>query len=354
MNVTLLHKYLAGECSTGEKKRVEEWLRAGSQNQEFMKSLQKIWDVTPGDEFEVDARVTWRSFRQRVIEKQERTSGDTPVSDMQRGPSGYRKHGVRSRQRRGKAFAYFFAAAAVMVIAFLFFLYAPEPKNGSETQITMQEIVTERGQRVTFRLSDGTRVQLNADSRLEIPGKFMDASRDVHLEGEAFFEVTHKADKPFIVHAGDAFTKVLGTKFGVRAYPEEEQVQVVVAEGKVALGTQKQPKKQGKHITRNQVGILSKSGQANVSDTDHIERYLGWKDGQLIFKGTPFREVKPQLERWYDISFTLADSSLGSRRLTASFNNEPMTEVLNVIALSMGMRYEREGREVTFQKNENE
>lgn len=354
MNVTLLHKYLAGECSAGEQQRVEDWLRAAPENREFMESLKQIWEVTPGDEFEVDALSAWSAFRERIIDNPEGVSAGRLGSDRQRGPSYYHRQGPNRHRRQGKAFAYSFVAAAVILIAVLFSYYGSKVANVSETPITMQEIVTEKGQRATFRLSDGTRVQLNADSRIEIPAEFMDASREVHLEGEAFFEVTSDPDTPFIVHSKDAFTRVLGTKFGVRAYAGEGQVQVVVAEGKVALGTRKPSNRQEKHITRNQVGILAKDGQTNVTSTDHIERYLGWKDGRLIFKDTPFGEVKAQLERWYDITLTLADSSLGSRRLTASFNNEPMTEVLNVIALSLDMSYEREGRKVTFLEHGNQ
>lgn len=350
MEVTYLHKYLSGECSTGEKKLVEEWLKADPQNREFMKELKKIWKITPNDEFEVDAQTAWVSFRRRVIEKPDHSSLNTPVSDKQKRLSDNRKYSIGSHRNQSKIFAYSIVAAAVVLIAFLFFQYIPEVDNTSEAQITMQEIVTKKGQRTTFRLSDGTRVQLNNDSRIEIPAEFMDAFREVYLDGEAFFEVMHNQDKPFIVHSKDAFTKVLGTKFGVRAYPEEDQVQVVVAEGKVALGSQKQVNRQSEFIARNEIGILSENGQTYVSPVANMDRYLGWKDGQLVFDDTPMREVKPQLERWYDITCTLVDSSLDSRLLTASFNNEPMTEVLSVIALSLNMKFEREGREVTFYK----
>src|SRR5699024_3214278 len=101
----------------------------------------------------------------------------------------------------------------------------------------------------------------------------------------------------------------------------------------------------------NQIGIFATQRQTRVSDANNIQQYLSWKDGKLIFEDTPFRQVRPQLERWCNIVCTVADSSLNNRRITASFDGEPMTEVLNVVALSMDMSYEREGRNVIFRKS---
>lgn len=346
MNWILLHKYLSEECNPEEMQRVEDWLHTDDRNLRFVKSLQEIWNVEPDDEIEVDAKSAWSSFQQKISSTQETEERKAPTYKIRE----LREKSI-ARKTYKRTIAMALSAAAVILVAFLFSRYVSPDKGISQSQFAMQEIVTAKGQRTTFRLSDGTRVQLNADSKMEIPKAFRDSARKVYLEGEAYFEVTHNPEKPFWVYTGEAHTRVLGTKFGVRAYPEEERIQVVVAEGKVALGSREDTTGQaGKEIGRNQIGIFSKERQTKVSYTDDIQQHLGWKDGRLIFEDIPFGQARPQLERWFDIVCTVTDSSLNGRRITASFNDEPMTEVLNVMALSMDMSYERKGREVVFRK----
>ena len=348
MNWTLLHKYLSGECNPEEMQKVEDWLQADEGNLRFFDSLQKIWNVDPDEEIAVDAQSAWSAFQQKISPAEEAAEKKALL---------YKAGRLRKKQSPRKTYKYTAAialsAAAVILLAMLFsWRFAPDTGESLQPRFTMQEIVTGKGQRTTFLLSDGTRVQLNADSKIEIPKTFRDSSRKVYLQGEAYFEVSHDPQRPFWVYAGEAHTKVLGTKFGVRAYPEEEQIHVVVAEGKVALGAGKDSIGQSaKEVGRNQIGVFTRQGQTRVSDADDIRQHLGWKDGQLIFEDTPFGQVRPRLERWFDIVCTIADTSLDHRRITAAFDGEPMTEVLNVVALSMDMSYEREGRTVIFRKN---
>ncbi|MEX1137275.1 MAG: FecR domain-containing protein [Balneolales bacterium] len=352
MNWNLLHKYLSGECSLEEMQKVEGWLRADKKNQRFMDSLDKVWKVESDDEIEVDAKSAWNSFQHKITDKQEQVREKRNIY-----PLNSKHSKTHTYKRDGRTVGFAFLAAAVVLIAVLLYRFMPQmAPNPPEIQAAaeqpqMQEIITEQGQRTTFQLFDGTRVHLNADSKIEIPLAYGDSIRKVYLEGEAYFEVAHNRDKPFVVYSGDAYVEVLGTKFGVRAYEEDEQVQIAVEEGKVSLGSSLSLDEEGKHITRNQVGLLAKSGEAKVFDTEEIQQYLGWKDGRLNFNGVAFSEVKPQLERWYNIDIVLADPAVRSQALTASFMDEPMTEVMNIISLSLDVNYEREGRIITFYKN---
>jgi ferric-dicitrate binding protein FerR (iron transport regulator) len=247
------------------------------------------------------------------------------------------------------------AAAALILLAFLSYVFVPQFNSGSSelagNQAEMEIITTRRGQRTTLRLGDGTRVHLNAASMIKIPADFGDSTRDVYLKGEAYFEVTHNPQKPFLVHTPTAYTKVLGTKFGVKAYPEDTRVQVVVKEGRVALDLSATPDTTHNKIIKNHMGVLSPKGSLKISEVKELSSYLGWKDGRLVFKSTPFREMVPKLERWYDINIAVVDSSLNSRQMTASFKDEPVSEVLKIIALSLDAGYDRKGQEVTFHSN---
>ncbi|HKK45698.1 MAG TPA: FecR domain-containing protein [Balneolaceae bacterium] len=342
MNWHLLQKYLSKECSPKERKKVEVWIKADEQNREFMKSLQKIWEVEPQDEIKVDAQAAWNSFRHKLT-----------IEDRQNRNKNQKLHNSIYFNRKfswGKA-AVVGAAAAILIA----FLYVYVPHSSTHNQLAdngqeMERITTQRGQRTVVRLSDGTKVHLNAASMIKIPSDYGDSTRDVYLEGEAFFEVTHNPQKPFLVHTPNAYTKVLGTKFDVKAYPGDDPVQVVVKEGLVALNSSINPNTTHNKIARNHMGTLDRKGNMKISEVQ-IDSYLGWKDGRLIFKSTPLKNMVPQLERWYDININVADSSLYSQRMTASFKDEPTSEVLKIIALSLNASYERKGRTVTFHAN---
>jgi len=343
MNWQLLQKYLSGECSSGDRKKVEAWLEADEQNQEFMRSLKKIWEVEPRDELLVDAESAWVTFQHKLSEKENKSS-ESFLKQL---------HPNYPNRSLGWSKVATMAAAAAVLIAFLFYVYIPQFDTNPEAanhRPKMERISTQRGQRTVFRLSDGSKVYLNASSSIKIPTEFGDSTRDVYLKGEAFFEVTHNPGKPFLVHTSNAYTKVLGTKFDVKAYPGDDPVRVVVKEGRVALGSTANPDTTHNKITRNHMGTLSRQGEMQISEVK-IEKYLSWRDGRLVFKSTPLREVIPQLERWYDINIEVADSALYSQRMTASFKDEPMSEVLKIIALSIDASYEREDRTVIFRSN---
>jgi len=200
-----------------------------------------------------------------------------------------------------------------------------------------------------IRLSDGTSVLLNAESKLRLPQEFTSEARVVYLEGEAFFEVTSDPNAPFFVYAGDAVTQVLGTKFGVRAYPEDQAVQVVVVEGTVTLRTRTSSAHQEARITSHQRGVLRHDGQMIRFEVEDLSRYLGWTEGRLVFTETPLPAVLTTLERWYDIKCHLADSTVANRTLTASFQDEPLPEILAIVARALDLDYHRTDRVVVFE-----
>lgn len=341
MNWHLIRKYLSGDCNSVEKQQVESWMQSDEENRDFVKSLEKIWAVDPKDEIVVDAKAAWNTFKHKLTE-------DNPNRDQKRIRTTY------SKRKNGWVKVAAMATAAAILIGFLVYIYIPQLNFGDKMasqKPQMERITTRKGQRTVLRLSDGTQVHLNAASTIKIPTDFGDSTRDVYLEGEAFFEVTHNPQKPFLVHTANAYTRVLGTKFDVKAYPGDDPVRVVVKEGRVALGSSSNPDTTHNKITRNHMGTLSRKGKMQISAV-RIGKYVGWKDGRLTFESTPLKEMIPQLERWYDINIEVADSSLYSQRMTASFKDEPMSEVFKIIALSLNASFESEGHTITFHANE--
>lgn len=225
----------------------------------------------------------------------------------------------------------------------------------------MREIATEAGQRTRVRLNDDTQIILNAKSTLRLPAAFADDKREVHLDGEAYFEVAPDADRPFLVHARGVTTRVLGTAFNVGAYPGDDAVQVVVTEGRVVMrasrGASERAAGEGRAqaqasedlvLSPRQMGRLLKTGELVVQQDVDASMYTAWTHGRLVFKDASFDEVTRKLAQWHDLHVRLAGSSATVDRLNASFKDEPVSEVLEIIAQTLGLRYERDGREVVF------
>lgn len=350
MNWNLLHKYLAGECDAVERRLVEKWLNENPENVQFMDSLKEIWKVKPTDTIEVDVQNAWQTFEMERL----------PVAEMERigndehSFSGhYQKVERHNNLRFPRTILNAAAAAAIIFFTVIFYQQITQQNVEVADERIDQIIETDRGERTSVLLPDGSHIGLNADSKVIIPAGFPEESREIYLEGEAYFDVQSDKNKPFIVNSAHTFTRVLGTKFGVRAYNDEDRTHAVVEEGEVMVGYQHSD--EGEVILkRNDLAKLSHNPSADidVQKVDNLDEYIGWRNGDLIFTNTPFDEVEKRLERWFDIELEIEDSTFYAKNLTASFKNEPLTEVLNVVSLSLDGEYQRDGRLVTFKNNQ--
>lgn len=179
---------------------------------------------------------------------------------------------------------------------------AYHPMQPATTDITYNTITTPRGRQYQMVLPDGTKVWLNAASRITFPTVFTGAERKVTISGEAYFEVARNADKPFKVSAGGADVEVLGTSFNISAYSDEENVRATLLEGSVKVS------RPGAADSKSRTGVVLKPQQQAVLndqlqvDADvNIQQVIAWKNGLFYFSSTGISTVMQQLSRWYDI-----------------------------------------------------
>jgi len=226
-------------------------------------------------------------------------------------------------------------------------LFRAEPELATPVS-PMRVVTTPPGQRASFRLPDGTSVMLGVASTLRHPVSFGVGGREVHLEGEAYFEVVHDEERPFVVRAGDMVAEDRGTEFIVRAYLDDRHARVVVREGQVAVrAADSSIATAARMLLPGQLGRLEPTGQPVVERAD-TTTYFAWTEGRLVFDDIALHDALPQLGRWFDLEFFLADSALGRVSLTATFKNQPTADALDLLAASLGMRQVRNGRTVTF------
>ena len=289
--------------------------------------------------WEVDAlwgRVR-KHVRQEAIAKRVERRDRPPLT---RKPS--RRRSVRLLPR----FAAVVAVVAVTALLIVLSQDAPQPEAlGSGERV----FVTQKGERATIQLTDGTQVRLNADSRLHLASTFGSGARDVRLEGEGYFEVAKDKSSPFTIQAGEAAIRVVGTAFDVNAYPDGSGVKVVVAEGEVALRKAQGSPEEEVVLASLQMGEIRASGERVVHERVDVRQYLAWMEGQLAFEDAPFGEVTRELERWYDLDIVLEGFSGVPGHLSATFaDGQPLNEVLSVIATAFGLTYRQDDKTITF------
>lgn len=167
------------------------------------------------------------------------------------------------------------------------------------------QIDVPRGGEFVVTLEDSTRVWLNSESRLTYPAHFSASSRRVELTGEAFFEVTHNPDVPFIVESANQRVRVYGTEFNIRAYPEDDVVYTTLSSGSISLT----PSSGSGEIFLSpgkQTVFTKATAEAKVRQVD-IERVTGWRHGRFVFEEQSLRQIMRDLARWYDFEYEFAD-----------------------------------------------
>lgn len=199
-----------------------------------------------------------------------------------------------------------------------------------------------------LRLSDGTKIRLNSNSEVRISKNFGQNNREVTLKGEAFFEVVHNEQKPFIIRTSEANVKDLGTAFNVRALPGESDVQVAVTEGKVSLWSNKQNEKEATELNPGQFGFLDLKDSSVKVDEFGITNYLSWMNGRIEFKNAPLSKVCIQLSRIYGVSFEYSARSMKDLVLSSTFERGTLDKALEIIAMTLDLQYQKEGNKVQW------
>lgn len=206
---------------------------------------------------------------------------------------------------------------------------------------------TARGQRLNLRLTDGSQVTLAPGSTLRLGRDFGANHRRVRLAGGAAFVVTHDSTRPFEVHTRRAVARDLGTRFVVQEFEEDAATAVAVSEGVVdvsaadSLPSRVRGDSTRQRVTAGRVTLVTASGVVAAPAPARLDQYFGWLDGRLVFRDTPLHVVVARLARWYDVDVQLGTPRLRSFPVSASFEEQPLSDVLEQLALALGLTVER-------------
>ncbi|WP_158551515.1 FecR family protein [Rhodohalobacter sp. SW132] len=355
-----LAKYFAGELTKEEAKKMEIWIKADSKREEQIDFIYKIWVESGSFPYEINVDNAWKTLEYNM-DRMDKTPSAVNQKFTENGYSR-RDHSEvlndKAKEHPGRHLRRIALVAASILILLTTGLLTYQnhqalQKAENAEEIAKKVLSTKNGERAVYTLNDGSKVVLHADSKVEVPLHFNSNKREIFLEGEAYFEVTPNPDVPFVVHSGEAYTRVLGTKFLVRAWPGEfKNIEVIVEEGSVSLGgnrDQSSPINQEVTISKNQKGILAHDYSLTVSEVTNLRWHLGWIEGRLILEDRKLSEILPLIERWYAVKIIAEGSGIKERRLTAEIDyTQPMMEILKGIALSLDLNFTREGQIITF------
>lgn len=342
---TVIVKYLDESMSDDDHQRLQNWLNKDANNRKVLASVEELWEATGRQEKETlfrgpELEKDWRLISEHIHNREEknhnkRTWHFRKISDRKSILSGLLK-----------------AAAVILVAALsaIFTLQFASDSKKSDYEPVIREIVTQRGERANVQLSDGTKVYLNADSKLFKPENFSTYRRVVELTGQAFFEVTPDPARPFVVKSNGLEIEVLGTSFDINSYEENSEFMVSVREGRVELRREKTGTEK---LTLNagEVGTYSKPTQKLTSKTvEDFGLYSGWMNGRLVFNNQSLRDVMKRIERWYDITvhWEIENSESYNKRFTADLKTKSIRDLMDVISATTGISYEIENDIITL------
>jgi ferric-dicitrate binding protein FerR (iron transport regulator) len=208
---------------------------------------------------------------------------------------------------------------------------------------TMNTLVIPYGSRTTIKLSDGSKVWLNAGSKLIYPSRFVDKKREVYLVGEAFFDVEKNDKMPFVVKSSDVEVEVLGTRFNVSAYPEDNWIQTVLVEGSVNVNHANggRIEKGVTLIPGEMASVNKKNNETNVYDVD-TDYYTLWVEGLFSFSNSDLSRVIKKLERYYSISFVFTNPPDALIKVSGKLDvNQDRKEVFKYLTDLTGLEFEK-------------
>ncbi|AWO01084.1 hypothetical protein DLD77_04900 [Chitinophaga alhagiae] len=308
---TLIAREIEGEITTAERAQLEDWLQQDVANRQYYEALKDTWGLA-AEAYktvpEPDVEANWQRFTRSTLD------APAPLRVVSRRNTWWR-----------------LSAAAVVVVAAAGLAFALLKGQGTTTLAAgtdKKEVV----------LPDGSKVFLNRHSQLSYNKDFATSSRQVTLEGEAFFEVAADAGRPFTVKAGASQTRVLGTSFVIKAY-EHKTVQLNVVTGKVAFSGKDE---QGALVlTAGHTAILrSNKAPQQVQNTD--PNFMAWKENRLAFHKVPLYKAFTAMEDYFNVRIVVTDSSLLNIDFNGTFENPGLHELLEVISKAVDVKVTEE------------
>ncbi len=341
MDKQLIRKYINRQyCTPEEVKKMQHWLANAGTDEEVTALLKTSWERNL-QVVNADGKRKENVFDQLLLKMEE-------AAFLKEGEQEQTVN-LTARQTWYRHYWWKIAVAVVLVSSIwaVYFGYHQHQVAGDQPTVIYK--TTARGQKSTITLRDGSKVHLNSESSVSYLADYGRQTREVMLQGEAFFEVEEDPERPFIVRSGKLTTTALGTSFNVRAFAEEETVSVSLATGKVKVESDLgfQHSERDYILEPGEEAVVH--GETFTKQPFDISRILSWKDGIIHFEEATLEETLSTLERWYDVHITVNNrQAAGDIRGTGRFDNQNLENVLRILGHSMKFDFQIKERNVTL------
>ncbi len=358
----LLARKLSGEATKEEILMLEQLLLDNENHQTLHNTLQSYWKPNSAlinDNIE-DAHFHFVLDQAFADEKEELLSQDVNEKEV-------------FFEASVKLFSYKRIAYAASIVALLgigswLFLLQSTKNSLLASKKFVNELLIKPGKKMRLSLPDGTQIWLNSNTKINYNKEFNEKTREVILDGEAFFDVAKDKSRPFIIHTKAMDIKVLGTAFNVKAYDGDKTTEASLVHGSIEASFVDRPnekiilKPHEKIVFANTAAVPSDSKKLlqnisivktnepiitvkkinyEVEKKDSVMVETVWMKNTLAFRSETLQDVATKIERWYDMSITIKNEKLKSKIFTGTFTNESITEVMNALCKSGNINYKK-------------
>ena len=311
-----LIKYITGNLSEEEAGSVRTWIGENQENKDEFIRLKNAYAFSGRTMKGLSVDSDYLQIKNRIREKQ---SGK--VYSLLRTSLKY---------------------AAIVVFALLVGYSVSELRFSPEASINyeakLNELIVPNGQISEFILNDGTHVWLNSGTKLRFPTDFGKKHRHIFLEGEGYFKVAKDKNRPFFVNSGKMVTKVLGTEFNVSAYKDNKTIETTLIEGSVEI--QNSDHRKIALLKPEQQFVFSNNRKKYAIVEVDTKPYEAWKNGELYFRNKTLLEIKPKLERWYNVEIVFADEKSKTYAFSGTvLKQKPFDQILQTFQLTIPIDY---------------
>ena len=323
----IIYKYLNKTLTPEENEQLKNWLASREENKIILTKLSSFYR-NDESRLPISKEIVWDEIHQRL---ERSTASATPTIRM-------------SWRMVSRIAAVLVIVSTLVTIAYL---YSFETKKVEPLVNNTIFKETPLGSKVTTKLPDGSLVTLNSGSKISFSEEFDENKREVHLTGEAFFEVVHNLNKPFLVRMDGDVVRVLGTSFNIRSYPEDSAVYVSVATGRVSYSI---PSGDEVILEPNRMATYLPHRRSLTTGEVNDLQAFGWKDKVLYFNDITFDKVVTELERWYGIQIIYSNEQAFEGSYSEQFDNPTLAEVLHSLSFVYRFEFEIDGKKVILIK----
>ncbi len=370
----LLSKKITGEATAEELALLKEMIRDNPEWRSVMENLTELWNSKPVMTDSGRRQKNEDAYLVHISRLKEKDPGFIESKILVENI--VEMHAIPVKKPFYKRWVMYATAAAFLVsIILLYPFVADDAKNKETASVSpINEIIINPGSRTKIQLPDGSQVWVNSGSSLTYEDNFKGSTREVHLDGEAYFDVVKDPSRPFIVHTTGIDIKVLGTAFNVKAYKMEPVIEATLIHGSIEVINKNRPGSPGvmlkphEKLVYNKYPVTDQRDQRadivvpesdaysitikplnnNIADSDIVE--TAWVYNKLVFEDERFETLALKMERWYNLKISFENEKLKDYRISGSFVNETPEEAFKELQFLVPFRYSVKNNEVKITK----